>query len=151
MLRRDRKKIQYFFPGILFFLLTASGSIYADVGGGGSDVTSVSSIIHSIGEAQSLFNDFNQLIQNYDGKKLECTKIIDPKERTKCLSIAEEILEKAKDVLAKLNEQAVSIESEIAINKKRVSKEFVAKLDRLLSLVVRMRQEANERMKSSAG
>ncbi len=146
MIKIDIQKMSYLVLALVILVMFPSNDIHADIGQGKKEVRSVSSSIHKVADVQSLFSRFNESLDAYEGKKSECDAIIDPNEKEKCLLTAKDILEQAKDILAQLNQQANSIESEIAINKKKVDQNFSEKLDRLLTEVVRMRKEANARM-----
>lgn len=149
-----KMNLKYILPPLIvaaLVLFIAHREAYSDVGGGGSSVNAVASMTHSVGEVESLFNRFNESINEYNKKNLECSKILDAKEKGKCLSVAKALLEEAKTILVKLNDLASRVESEIGISKKKIDEVFSSKLDRLLNHLAIMRQGANKVMKSSAG
>jgi hypothetical protein len=143
-------RVPFFLIVLLFVLVSFQSSADSDVGSGQAGVTSVTSMVHSAGEVEILFNQFNKTMENYDNQKTKCGRLIDPKEKARCNSIAKRLLKDAKDILAKLNKQARGIESEIAVKRKKVNKRLAKKLDRILKAVVEMRRAANSRMKASS-
>jgi hypothetical protein len=148
MQRRPDRKIRHVFLIMTAFLLLFWGNAYADIAQGGSNELAVTNAIDSVGAMETLYNEFNETMDRYDRQISRCREITDPKEREKCKAIAAGLLERGKDILAKLVEQAVNIEAEIAMNKKKVGKRLAQKLDRLLTRVIAMRREANVRIKA---
>lgn len=137
-------------PGIIGLVLLATGGVvHADVGQGSPDVSTVTSAIHSLGDLESTFERFSAALDRYAAEKARCEKIVDPNERAKCDALCKKLLEEAGDLLAKLNEQADRIESTVAENKRKISKDLSEKLDRVLDRVGKVRQEANARMKTA--
>jgi len=147
MLKKSRRKMVIWHVSIMLLLMATAGIVHADVGHGGADVSTVTSVIHAAGDLESMLEKFNAAMDQYAAEKSRCEKIVDPNERVKCVALSKKLLEEAADLLAKLNEQADRIESTIALNKKRVGKDLSEKLDRVLERVVKVRQEANARMK----
>lgn len=108
----------------------------ARAGGGGSHTVSVAGAVHSAGDLISSLDAFNALMDRYD------TEIL-PEEKRK-------ILTRAKDLLAKLLEQANNVESEIMIlSQKKLTQAQQAKLDRVLKIVATKREQAKKRMNNS--
>jgi hypothetical protein len=134
-------KIHYACPfpllAILIVLIVCNPNVYADPSGGGSTAVSVAETIHSAAEVASLSEELNQVMDKYAAEGSE--------------DIRKELLIKAKNILAKLIEQANNVESEISIlSKKKLDKVYSKKLDRVLSNVLQMR-EAAERKIQTAG
>jgi len=87
-------------------------------------------------EVASLFEEFNGVMAEYESEGSE--------------SIRKELLKKAKNILAKLIEQANNVESEISIiAKKKLGKLYSEKLDRVLSSVLQMREAAERKMQTA--
>lgn len=141
-------KIQYVFLMMASFLLLFGGNAYADIAQGGSNELAVTDAIESVGGMEAMYEQFTQIMDEYDRQIARCREISDPKEREKCLAIASALLQKGKDILKKLIAQAASIEAEITMKKKKIGKKLSKKLDRLLTRVIAMRQNANTRMKT---
>ena len=135
---------------IASFLLLFGGNAYADIAQGGSNELAVTNAIESVGGMESMYEQFMEIMDEYDRQIARCREISDPNEREKCLAIARALLQKGKDILKKLIAQAASIEAEITMNKKKIGKKLSEKLDRLLTRVIAMRQKANTRMKTRA-
>ena len=150
MRKKPVPKIQHGFLAMASFLLLFGGNVSADIAQGGSNELAVANAIDSVGGMETVYEQFNETLDSYDLQKSRCKEIADPKEREKCEAIANGLLEKGKDILAKLIEQAGNIEAEIAMNKKKVGKRLSQKLDRLLTKVIAMRQEANKKMTARA-
>lgn len=150
MKKKSARNIGYVLLITAPFLLLYGGELCADIAQGGSNELAVASAIHSVGGMETLYAQFTETMNSYDLQRARCGEIKDPKEREKCEALAMELLEKGKDILAKLLEQAANIEAEIAMNKKKVGQRLSQKLDRLLIKVMTMRQEASKKMAASA-
>ena len=150
MKKQTTGKIEYGFLAIASFLLLFGGNVYADIAQGGPNELAVASAIHSVGGMEALYEQFNETMDSYDRQRSRCREISDSKEREECEAIAGALLEKGKDILARLIEQAGNIEAEIATNKKKVGKRLSQKLDRLLQKVISIRQEANKKLAARA-
>lgn len=121
---------------LLIALIVCNPNAYADPSGGGSTAVSVADTIHSAVEVASLFEEFNGVMAEYESEGSG--------DRRK------ELLKKAKNILAKLIEQANNVESEISIiAKKKLDKAYSKKLDRVLSRVVQMREAAERKMQTA--
>lgn len=121
---------------LLIALIVCNPNAYADPSGGGSTVVSVADTIHSAAEVASLLEEFNGAMAEYESEGSE--------------SIRKELLKKAKNILAKLIEQANNVESEISIiAKKKLGKLYSKKLDRVLSSVLQMREAAERKMQTA--
>ena len=120
---------------LLIALIVGIPNAYADPSGGGYAAVSVADAIHSAGEVASLFEEFNGVMAAYESEGSE--------------DIKKELLKKAKDILAKLIEQANNVESEISIMaKKKLNKVYSKKLDRVLSSVLQMKEAAERKMQA---
>jgi len=118
---------------LLIVLIVCNPNAYADPSGGGSTAVSVAETIHSAVEVASLSEELNQVMTEYESEGSEDTR--------------NELLKKAKNILAKLVEQANNVESEISIiSKKKLDKVYSKKLDRVLSNVLQMREAAKKKM-----
>jgi 2C-methyl-D-erythritol 2,4-cyclodiphosphate synthase len=125
----------YTFPllALLIALIVYSPNAYADPSGGGTTAVSVADTVHSAAEVASLSQEFNQVMAEYESESSE--------------DIREGLLKRAKNILAKLIEQANNVESEISIvAKKKLGKLYSKKLDRVLSSVLEMREAAEKKM-----
>jgi 2C-methyl-D-erythritol 2,4-cyclodiphosphate synthase len=124
------------FMALLIALIVCNPNAYADPSGGGSTAVSVADTIHSAVEVASLFEEFNGVMAEYESEDSE--------------DIRKELLKKAKNILAKLIEQANNVESEISIMaKKKLDELYAKKLDRVLSRVVQMREAAERKMQTA--
>ena len=120
----------------LFALVVCNPNAYADPSGGGSTAVSVADTVHSAAEAASLSEEFNQVMSEYESEGSE--------------EIKKELLKRAKNIFAKLIEQANNVESEISIiAKKKLGKLYSKKLDRVLSSVLQMREAAEKKMQTA--
>ena len=133
-------KINYACPfpllALLVVLIVCHPNAYADPSGGGSAAVSVAEAIHSAVEVASLSEELNQVMAEYESGGTE--------------DIRKELLRKAKNILAKLIEQANSVESEISIiSKKKLDRVYSEKLDRVLSNVLLMREAAEKKMQAA--
>lgn len=134
-------KIKYAYPfsllAIFIALFVCNTYSYADPSGGGATTVSVADAIHSAAEVASLSEELENVMDEYASEG--------------SADIRNELLKKAKNILAKLIEQANNVESEISIlSKKKLDEVYSKKLDRVLSNVLQMR-EAAERKLQAAG
>jgi 2C-methyl-D-erythritol 2,4-cyclodiphosphate synthase len=121
---------------LLIALIVCNPNAYADPSGGGSTAVSVADTIHSAVEVVSLFEEFNGVMAEYESESSG--------------ELRKELLKKAKNILAKLIEQANNVESEISIiAKKKLGKLYSKKLDRVLSSVLQMREAAESKMQTA--
>ena len=126
------------FPLLALFivLIVCSPNAYADPSGGGTTAVSVADTVHSAAGVASLSQEFNQVMAEYESEDSE--------------DIREGLLKRAKNILAKLIEQANNMESEISIiAKKKLGKLYSKKLDRVLSSVLQMREAAEKKMQTA--
>lgn len=122
---------------LLIALIVCNPNAYADPSGGGSTAVSVADTIHSAAEVASLFEEFNGVMAEYESESAG--------------ELRKELLKKAKNILAKLIEQANNVESEISIiAKKKLGKLYSKKLDRVLSSVLQMREAAERKMQTAS-
>jgi hypothetical protein len=122
---------------LLIVVITFNPNAYADPSGGGSAAVSVANTIHSAAQVVSLSEEFDSVMAEYESEVSG--------DRKKAL------LNKAKNILSKLIEQADNVESEISIvSKKKLDKVYSKKLDRVLSNVLRMREAAEKKMQTAA-
>jgi 2C-methyl-D-erythritol 2,4-cyclodiphosphate synthase len=120
----------------LFALIVCNPNAYADPSGGGSTAVSVADTVHSAAEVASFSEEFNSVMGKYESEESD--------------EIKKELLKKAKNILAKLIEQANNVESEISIiSKKKLGKLYSKKLDRVLSIVLQMREVAERKMQTA--
>ena len=121
---------------LLIALIVCNPNAYADPSGGGSTVVSVADTIHSAVGVVSLFEEFNGVMAEYESESAG--------------ELKKELLKRAKNILAKLIEQANNVESEISIiAKKKLGKLYSKKLDRVLSSVLQMREAAERKMQTA--
>ena len=128
----------YPLPLLVFIiaLIAYSPKTYADPSGGGTAAVSVADSVHAAAEVASLFDEFNQVMGDYE---LETSE-----QKRKAL------LDRAREILAQLIEQANNVESEISIlSKKKLDRLYSKKLDRVLSSVLQMREMAQKRMQAA--
>jgi hypothetical protein len=124
------------FLALLIVLIVCNPNAYADPSGGGSTTVSVAETIHSAVEVASLSEELNQVMDEYEAEGIE--------------DIRKELLRQAKNILARLIEQANNVESEISIiSKKKLDKVYSKKLDRVLSNVLQMREAAERKMQAA--
>ena len=122
---------------LLIVVIAFNPVAYADPSGGGRAAVSVANTMHSAAQVVSLSEQLDSVIAEYESEVSG--------ERKKAL------LDKAKNILNKLIEQADSVESEISIvSKKKLDKVYSKKLDRVLSNVLRMREAAEKKMQTMA-
>jgi 2C-methyl-D-erythritol 2,4-cyclodiphosphate synthase len=123
---------------LLIPFIVCNPNAHADPSGGGTAVVTVANLVHAAAAAASLSEDFGAVMDEYDKEVSEARK--------------KELLDRAKNILTKLIEQANSVESEISIlSKKKLDKVYSKKLDRVLSSVLRMREAAQKRMQAAVG
>ena len=121
---------------LLIVLIVCNPNAYADPSGGGSTAVSVADTIHSAVEVTSLSEEFNQVMAEFDAESSG--------DRRK------ELLKKAKNILAKLIQQANNVESEISIiAEKKLGKRYSKKLDRVLSRVLQLKEAAERKMQTA--
>jgi 2C-methyl-D-erythritol 2,4-cyclodiphosphate synthase len=133
-------KIKYGYPfsllAIFIALIVCTTNSYADPSGGGATAVSVADAIHSAAEVAALSEEFAKVMDEYASEGSE--------------DIRNELLKKAKNILAKLIEQANNVESEISIiSKKKLDRVYSKKLDRVLSSVIQMREAAEKKMQTA--
>jgi hypothetical protein len=123
----------------IFLVILMSGLVsnhpeaWAEPSAGEPAAVPVATAVHGAADAASLFDEFNAVMDQYDRETSPARK--------------KELLEKAKNILARLIDQAKSVESEVSVlTKKRLDKIYVKKLNRVLSRVAQMRNEAQQRM-----
>jgi hypothetical protein len=117
---------------VLFVYVLGSTAVFADASGD-PDAVSVAEALHSAGDLSILYDEFNSVMNEY---------VIEKSPEKK-----KQLLEKAKAILAKLNKQADSVESEISIlSKKKLDKVHAGQLDRVLKNVRQMRASAQKRL-----
>jgi len=131
------KKTCLFSLLVLFAALTVCNpKVSADPSGGGATAVSVANAVHSAAAVASLSEELNGVMAEYEAEASE--------ERKK------ELLDKAKNLLIKLIEQANNVESEISIvSKKKLDKVYSEKIDRVLSNVLQMREAAQKKMQAA--
>lgn len=138
---------------IIFLVLVNTNSVHADLAGighkGKTEEKSLISAIYKADELAKLHSQFTAIMDRYAKKEAECAAMTDSAAKQGCNSELTELIEIVKDILAKLNEQAQAVESEIAMNIKNVDKKHSEKLDRILTSIIKMRQSANQRLKQS--
>ncbi len=121
---------------LLIVLIVCNPNAYADPSGGGSTAVSVADTVHSAAELTSLSEEFNSVMREYESEGSE--------------DIKNELLKRAKNIFAKLIEQANNVESEISIiSKKKLGKLYSKKLDRVLSIVLQMKEVAERKMQAA--
>ena len=121
---------------LLIALIVCNPNAFADPSGGGSTVVSVADTIHSAVGVASLFEEFNGVMAEYESESSG--------------ELRKELLKRAKNILAKLIEQANNVESEISIiAKKKLGKLYSKKLDRVLSSVLQMRETAERKIQTA--
>jgi uncharacterized protein Yka (UPF0111/DUF47 family) len=130
-------KIKKTYPLLLLAFLIAliayCPNAYADPSGGGTAAVSVADSVHAAAEVASLFDEFNQVMGDYELEASEQAR--------------KALLDRARKILAQLIEQANNVESEISIlSKKKLDKLYSNKLDRVLSSVLQMREMAQKKM-----
>ena len=120
-------------PILLIFMTVWIPNVHADASGGGSTAVSVSDVVYSAAEVEALAEKFDAIMAEY-GKEASTGR-------------KTELLNKAKDLLTKLIEQANNVESEISIlSKKKLDKVYAEKLERILSSILQMRETAQKQM-----
>jgi hypothetical protein len=142
-----------FVTSIIVLVLVNTNSVHADLAGighkGKIEEKSLISAIYKADEITKLYSQFTAIMDRYVEKKTECADMAGSAAQKGCNSQLIELIEEVKDILAKLNEQAHAVESEIAMNIKNVDKKHSEKLDRILTSIIKMRQGANQRLKQS--
>lgn len=133
-------KIKFAYPfsllAVFIALILCNTNSYADPSGGGANTVSVADAIHSAAEVASLSEELENVMDEYASEG--------------AADIRNELLKKAKNILAKLIEQANNVESEISIiSKKKLDKVYSKKLDRVLSNVLQMRDAAERKMQAA--
>ena len=120
----------------LMVLLVCLPSAYADPSGGGAAAMSVAKTVHKAAQVQTLTREFNQVMSQYQAARDEASR--------------NEMLIKAKNILAQLVEQANNVESEISmLSKKQLDAAYARKLDRVLSNVQQMKAASEKKMQST--
>ena len=131
-----RQACPFSIVAFLIALIAFNSDVYADPSGGGTAAISVANTIHSAAVVVSLSEKFNSVMAEYSSEALKDRK--------------EELLNKAKNILNQLIEQANNVESEISIvSKKNLDKIYSKKLDRVLSKVLQMKEAAEKKMQTS--
>ena len=122
---------------ILFIaLIVCNPNAYADPSGGGTTAVSVANTIHSAAQVVSLSEEFDNVMAEYESEGVEDRR--------------NELLIRAKNILNQLIEQANNVESEISIlSKKKLDKVYSKKLDRVLLIVLRIRETADKKMQAA--
>jgi hypothetical protein len=132
---RMNKTYAFFLLTLLLALTICKPCVYADPSGGGSATVSVANAVHSAAAVTSLSEELSNVMAEYESEESEARKL--------------ELLNKAKDLLAKLVEQSNNVESEISIlSKKKMDKVYSEKLDRVLSTVLEMRKAAAKKIQA---
>ena len=126
------------FSLVAFFvaLIVCNPNAYSDPSKSGTPTVSVANTIHSAAQVVSLFKEFNRVMAEYDSEYLEDKK--------------KELLNRAKNILNQLIEQANNVESEISIlSKKKLDKIYSKKLERVLANVLRMKEAVEKKMQTA--
>ena len=133
---RINKTCPFSLLALLIALTVYVSYAYADPSGGGTATISVANAVHSAAAVASLSEEFNSVMAEYDSEFLKDKK--------------QELLNRAKNILNQLIEQANNVESEISIlSKKKLDKIYSKKLERVLSNVLRMREAAEKKMQTA--
>lgn len=121
---------------LLIALIACNLNAYADPSGGGTTAVSVANTIHSAAQVVSLSEEFDNVMAEYESEGVEDRR--------------NELLIRAKNILNQLIEQANNVESEISIlSKKKLDKVYSKKLDRVLLIVLRIRETADKKMQAA--
>ena len=125
----------YHLPLLVFLitLITYSPNVFADPSGGGTAAVAVADSVHSAAQVASLFDQFNMVMGDYESETSETAR--------------KALLDRARQILSQLIEQANNVESEISIiSNKKLDKIYAKKLDRILASVLQMKKTAQKRM-----
>jgi hypothetical protein len=138
--RRNNMKIAKAVPlavSALFTVLLVCSSIAdADPSGGGVAAVSVAETVHAAAQVASLSEELDQVLAEY---RSEISA-----DRRKAL------LKQAKNILARLIEQANNVESEISIlSEKKLDTVYAQKLERVLSRVLQMKAAAESKLQGT--
>lgn len=132
---------------LFFFLLLNSSMVFADLGsvgpGQNTETAAVIKIIYLIGQMQITQEELNNTLAEFDRGETDCLTMTDAAKKSNCENELLKILEKAKMLFSRLNEQAQSIEAEIAMTKTKVGEKHLKKLDRSLVEVSLRRESAS--------
>jgi len=130
---KNSKVCPFILSALFIALIAFISNAHADPSGGETAAVSVASVVHGAADAAALSEEFDAVMDQYDKEVSAGRK--------------KELLEKAKNIMAKLIEQANNVESEISIlSKKKLDKVYLKKLDRVLSSGLRMREAAKKRL-----
>jgi len=130
------KACPFSLAAFLMALIACNLNAYADPSGGGTTAVSVANTIHSAAQVVSLSKEFDNVMAEYESEGVEDRR--------------NELLNRAKNILNQLIEQANNVESEISIvSKKKLDKVYSKKLDRVLLIVLRMREAADKKMQAA--
>ena len=131
-------KIHWLFPliSVLFLsLILGAPQAFADPSPGGAAAVSVADACHNAASVAALSQELDAVMAQIASATTEG-------ERKK-------LIEKAKNIFAKLMEQANNVESEISIlSKKKLGKQHLAKLSRVLSTVLTLKSLAQNKMQA---
>jgi hypothetical protein len=109
---------------------------YADPSGGGATAVSVAETVHAAAQVAFLSEELNQVMAEYRSEISADRRNV--------------LLKKAKDILARLIEQANNVESEISIlSEKKLDTVYAQKLDRVLSRVLQMKAAAESKLQGT--
>jgi hypothetical protein len=107
-----------------------------DPTGGGSTTVSVAKAVHSAGDLIKQYQEYYDIINQY-------VRETSPEKK-------KQLLEKAKKMLSRLNEQAENVEAEIAaLSQKKLKRAYARKLERVLKRVQTVRASAQNRMQDA--
>lgn len=143
------KRVTLFILTTIIFL-GSSQLCFADLGKAAQSRdpanAAVVSVIEKIGNLQISQEEFLAVLKQFDNGKEECQKVDGAPQKAACMEEVQKLLERAKKLFQSLNEQALSIEAEIAQVRHDLSKRHLDKLERILAEVTAMRNFAAAEM-----
>ena len=126
----------FFGAAFILALWVCPPDAYAAPSGGGATAVSVAETVHAAAQVASLSEELNQVLAEYQSEISA--------ERRK------ELLKKAKNLLARLIEQANNVEAEISIlSEKKLDTVYAQKLERVLSRVLEMKAAAESKLQGT--
>lgn len=141
----------YRFWMVLLFLFFSFNMAWGDLGRvapkKNPSTRAVVDIINLAGLMQDTQTQLTIVLEKYDIKEKECKQITDASRKATCQDELAALRQKAKMLFKQLNDQALSVEAQIAISKKKLDDKQLDKLDRILSQVKTMRQTSADELK----
>lgn len=143
------------FTILFMFSLIVVSNVHADLGAVGQKAQPLSAVafsIRSAGDVAASASEFKGIMDEYDQQREKCKELKDTAEIARCNERLRSTLDRARDILKKLNQQADLIESRISTvsSLKPANSGYMKKVDSVLASVREMRMEANRRMEEAS-